>query len=689
MTCPILYRCAVVTTVLLLAQGTVGAQHLENRATGRVNNTGTIRFKSDNGAYRNDAPAANITNAVIEFNGTTNLFTDVSGDPTGATALGATPAYRVPGLVRYKRDNGTQTVVGRYVNDLELIDAAGRTIQDSVFLAGAYTISGSGPRAYNGTFTYDGTLPQIITAESGMSGNIDRYNNLVLRNSLKTVQTSTEVRLSGDYLNEATAPLEVQGDMYLGTTATNRAMVMITNGGRLTTGSGVTTLEAPLNVLNGDFVIADLSDTVKVQPGVALTLENAAAARLVMGASTHLYLLGDYVNRFGALTNATFDATSLVNYNAPTPQVIQATALSNGYGNVRTGSSVKTSSGDVFLNTSLSVNDSNVFMPPYTMHMKVGPADYTSNAEVVGALRRDLRSGTPGTLYRYNNQETHAVFVTVPQELTLNVRGVMQPNAYDGTTDIMRKVTLTSQGDWKATFRVAYKAEDIPATWLPTTSERLLKMYNAYNNPARALKLSASVPPGYLRRDIANSTGLAYVELADLVNAGPDEKRIDTGNDILLRASRDVMRAVASGRWSNPNTWDEGREPEPLDRVLIDGFTVHVGYIRSIDNYTIREAYPDSMASSVVLANSPNSSLLIGREEGFDSFALVPNVAVTFTLNRVSPSMVPMFTMDTGNMAVDGGLVIYPGASYTVNNLILGPAATLFNAGTLTVGSIP
>ena len=47
MTCPILYCCAVVTTVLLLTQGTVGAQHLENRATGRVNNTGTIRFKSD------------------------------------------------------------------------------------------------------------------------------------------------------------------------------------------------------------------------------------------------------------------------------------------------------------------------------------------------------------------------------------------------------------------------------------------------------------------------------------------------------------------------------------------------------------------------------------------------------------------------------------------------------------------
>lgn len=669
----------------------VHAQHLENHATGKVNNTGTIRFRNDTGKYKNDAPYTNITNNVVQFEGVGNAFTDGLGNSNGATTLGHDTLWRVPGLVRYANPTSlVQNVQARYYSDLEMADSAAKWIPDSVFVGRRYTIFLSGPRTYNGTFFYDGHDPQDIMQEKELSGTTNRYHNMTLLNGTKNVRSGYEVRMDGVFRSDTLSPLFVEGDFTWGTHSYVYAPVTVWVGGKQSTGSGITELHANVEVQDGLFTIVDDGDTTIIFAGSHLRLQNNPNAILAMGRNSHLLVLGDLRNQYAALTNATYDTTSLVNYaGVQSPQIMQATSAANPYGRLRTEKTVKNSNGDVFIASWLSVNDTNVVMVPNTLSMTLGNASYTNNAEVVGAFRRVLTNARTDSAYVYNNSETTALFVTIPQELTMDVRPQNRPNDYDSTTDVFRKITVTHVGDWKATIRAGYKATDIPTTWATSTSERLLKLYNAYPAPNESsIKLTPTVPPSYIRRPLSQSTGLAFVELFGIENKGADNLRLDNGNDLLLRASRDVLKAVASGRWSNPFTWDEAREPEPEDRVVIDGFTVHTGYIRANDNYAVREAYPDSMAKQVTIGASVNSALLFGYESAgvWDTFSLVPNSNVTLTTNRIAPTFVSADVLDQTAADIDGGLIIYRMSNFTTPNLVLSPSATVVNAGTLLVG---
>lgn len=667
----------------------LAAQHLENRITGKVKNNGTIRFKSDSGAYKNAAPYTAITNNVIEFAGTNNLFTDLQGFQRYSTVLGQSPAWRVPGMVRYALNKpSTQEVQQRYYTNLEMADSSFKQIPDSVFVGAWYTIFLSGPRTYSGTFFYDGSLRQYIMQEKGLSGTVNRYNNLTFINGPKTVAFGSEVRMDGIFFTDSVSPSSIEGEFYWGSKSYLHSPAEMVVGGTLTSGNDISELHAHVDVRDGKFVVKDDAGLVTVFPTVTLTTHDRPTAELIMGANTKMDVLGVFTNLHGPLTNTTFDTTSLVNYaGLQQPQIIQATALSHPYGHLRTAFTEKNSSGDVHVASTLSVNDTNVVMIPYSMNLTLGRASYTNNSEVIGAFRRRLANADTLTAYTYNNTETFAQFVLIPQDLTMDVRPMSNPNDYDPTTDVNRKITVTYTGDWKAKVRVGYKAEDIPSTWGPLTAERLLKMYNSYPIPTpRSIKLTPTLPPTYSRRPLPLSTGIAYVELSGIQNNGPDNLRLDNGNDLLLRGSRDTLRAVASGRWSNPFTWDEAREPEPLDRVIIDGFTVHTGYVRANDNYAVEERWPDSMAVSVTISNTMNSALTFGFIGSFNTFSLVPNAAVVLENQRIATTLVPTAVMDLSAANIDGGLIVYPGSTFTAPNLILTPGATAFNAGVLQVG---
>lgn len=665
------------------------AQHLVNDTTGRVRNRGVLRFRSDSGSFKNAAPYVQITNdSVIEMRGGRNRFTDVNGAVRGARALGQDPTWRVPGTVRFTRDTAAQTVDARYYTDLEVAGAAPKTVLDSVFIGRDYAHNNTGPRDYQGTFFYDGSVLQTITDERGLSSNTDRYNNLTLLNGPKQVRQGDQVWVSNNFYAAPLARTRVQGDLHWGVNAIVDDNMRVENDGTVTTGSGTSLLNDSVDVARGKFIIPDDAGIVTVGDTSSLSLLSDSAANLAMGLRTRLDVLGEFVNRYPLLTNVDFDATSLVNYDGTRPQVMQSTIADHAYGSLRTARSAKTANGDVFLVDSLNVNDIDVVMVPHRLSMKLGTASYTNNAEVVGRFRRDLDGASTGLAYIYNNAETFFEYSQLPREMTLDVRPITRPNAYDSTTDVMRKIKVSGIGTWEASVRAGYKQTDIPPTWAPTTAENLMKMFNAYGPPnERALKLIPTLPPTYQRRLLSQSTGMAYLQLMGLRNTGNDSLRLDNDNDLLLRASRDIIKAIASGRWSNPNTWDEAREPDPIDRVLIDGFTVHAGYVRTIDNYTIREAWPDSMATSVLIGSTPNSSLLIGSEGGFNTFSLLQQPYVVLTTNRVASAMVPVLTQDTGSNQVDGGLVIYPNATFTTPNLLVGVDATVFNAGTLFVGS--
>ncbi len=683
------YRAVFLAGALFVLALSATAQHLENNATGTVNNLGTIRFKSDTGKFKNAAPYTAITNTVIEFTGSNNRFTDLADTDKYTTALGQDRAWRIPGLVRYKRASGSQQLHARSYTDLEVADDAQKLVPDSVLVGGSYTITASGPREYTGTFLYDGTQPQFITSERGLSGNVDRYHHLSLVLGPKTLLQTEEVRMDGEFNSDVASTLDVEGDFFWGTRSFSRAPIRVVKGGSLTTGSDISDLHANVDVVDGKLIVADDADTVSIMTTAILTVHASDQAELFVGRNTRVDVYGGFTNRNAPLTNTNFDATSLVHYVGVQPlQIIQATASTHPYGSVQTSRGVKGASGDVYVASALTVLDSNVVMIPHTMSLLLGDASYTNNAEVIGAFRRQLAGAVQDVAYVYNNEETLLRFRTIPGNLTLDVRPNTRPNAYDPLTDIHRKVTLTASGDWMATVRVGYKASDIPNTWAPTTTETLLKMYNAYGPPnERALKLTPTLPPTYGRRALAQSTGIAYLELFGIRSAGPDNIRVDNGNDILLRGSRDVLRAIASGRWSNPFTWDEAREPEPIDRVIIDGFTVHVGYIRANDNYAIQEFYPDSLSSAVTVNNTANSALLFGSTSTFNAFSFVPSGTVNIAILRQAPSNPPMLLQDISAANIEGGLLVYTGSSVIVPNLTVGPGATVYNAGTLQVGT--
>ena len=158
-----------------------------------------------------------------------------------------------------------------------------------------------------------------------------------------------------------------------------------------------------------------------------------------------------------------------------------------------------------------------------------------------------------------------------------------------------------------------------------------------------------------------------------------------SGHDLLMRAGPAAMYAIGHGRWSNPDTWDEGQEPESDDLVIIDGYTVHVGFIRSTDNYETDESNPSQLAKEIIISSSDNSSLLFGSSDISGSlplFKLSPEGKIT---NRglFGSDFPENETEDTGSTLYEG-LIIYQGSSLLVNDLI--NDGTLSNGGHLEIG---
>lgn len=678
----------LLSVVILAATAPLVGQHLENDVNGVVRNAGVLRFHNDTGQYRNAAPYASLSNGTIEFLGTTNGFADLSGNPRGAAAFGATRAWRVPGLVRYARNSAQdQLLQARFYTDLALDSSSGKRVPDSVFVGNTYKLNASGPRRYVGTFFYDGVVPQRITQENGVTSIGNRYNNLTLLFSTKRVNDSDEVRLDSLFLNDAASSVDIDGSMYWGTQARTNAELRIASNGLLVSGSGVSRIGADIDVRNGLLLLADPSDSMIIERPATLRLQSVSNAQLTASTNAKLIILGDFVNAYGPLTNMRFDPSSLVAYDGLQIQQIQPTIASSAYGNLKTSSSRKTSRGDVWVERTLTVHDSDVMMVPYTMSMKLGAASYRDDAELIGALRRQLKGYDTSIVYVYNNTFTSMKYERAPSELTIDVRPLSSPNAYNPLTDVQRKITVSYQGQLLATVSAAYKASDIPSTWGPTSSERLMKLYNAYGQPLpRAFKLAPTAPPTYVRRPAGAGSLFGYVQVSGIADAGPDNERLDSGNDLLLRATRDTMRAIASGRWSNPFTWDEAREPEPIDRVIIDGFTVHAGFVRDNDRYAINEAYPDSLVRSILIGRRVNSSLLIGSTGTFASFALVPEPASYITVQRSGLQRISLQTQDNTAANLDVGLLIYRGATLSTPLLTVDPLSTVFNGGYLVVG---
>jgi hypothetical protein len=694
--------------------------NLVNTATGVINNTSTgrIRFVSNTGQFRNaQSNIANITNnGLFIFEGTDNLFTDGTGNASGSTALGVACNFRVPGNMRYTASSGTQNVQARYYTNLEMDGPSAKAIPDAVYVSGTYNVvGGSGNRTYSGTFYYDGTGPQTIFPETAPTGSDNRYNNLDIRTgsgtcaagtSIKTIADNQTISLLGDFSSAAGTTLELEGQLFAANVTANGPITINDPTPAATLAelrtTGTATYAADVTVTAGLFNVA--GGTATVQSGATLSLANSTNANLRLGANTTLNIAGVLQNNLPARTNWTFDGTSTIGFTSTAVgQTIPYTVASNPYGNVYTSGGTKSTEagGDVVMaGNNLTVESDDITVAStrvWNMTNASATVTYSGagvNSEIVGQMQRAI-SGTGS--YTFNNAQTRVEFTagTLPTTMTLVVLPQFDPNHYNNATDVRRKVTVSWSGsnNWTATFRVGYKTTDIPNTWVSSVSQSNLRFYEspATNPPPPGTPEKVSTGNPY-NRLAASGADLGFIELEGIRGTGraaPNGRdSIASGNDLLLRGGPSVFYAIRSGRWSNRNTWDEGVEPSPSDEVVIDGFTVHAGYVRATDGYGSDETYPTQLAAKITIENRPNSALLFGSTTGAKTFSLNMAAAGELINKRVGTATITSGTPDTTNSPIDAGLVVYTtsGNEITLKAKSLQNDGTLFNFGEIEVG---
>jgi hypothetical protein len=454
--------------------------------------------------------------------------------------------------------------------------------------------------------------------------------------------------------------------------------------------TGTATYAANVTVTAGLFNVAD--GTATVQSGVTLSLANSTDAKLQLDAGATLDIAGVLENNLPARTNWTFDANSTIRFTSTAAgQTIPYTVASNPYGNVYTSGGTKSTQpgGDVVMAGNLRVESDNITVAStrvWNMTSASATVTYSGageNSEIIGKMQRTI-SGTG--LYIFNNDKTRVEFTagTLPTTMTLAVFPGTDPNNYNNTRDVQRKVTVSWSGsnDWTATFRVGYKESEIPSG-VDQSSLRF------YESPTSGTPEKVSTGIAYTR-SAASGANLGFIELAGIqgtATPAPNGRGfIASGNDLLLRGGPSVFYAIRSGRWSNPNTWDEGVEPSPSDEVVIDGFTVHAGYVRETDNYTGAEEYPERLAAKITIGDRDNSALLFGSpiNDRPKTFSLNMAAAGELINNRFGTATITDGEPDTSNSPIDAGLVVYNGITLQAKSLRNN--GTLFNFGEIEVG---
>lgn len=619
---------------------------------------------------------------------------------TGSTPLGSTVTERINGTVEYagataQKVYGVGNAVPTYYTNLTL-DGGTKDIANAQHVSEIYTASGSGNRTYTGTFYYDGSIAQTIFGENGGSAGTNRYKNLdfsgggtkniitgasnivyadgSLTSSLGTTTSSKNSffigqdasagasTIAGAFYNDGTDAAFKNGT----SDATFSGTVDLLNGGA----SGATftmdnigsvTFSGAVNIQStGGTIDMTSSGSGLLTVNSSLTLANNADANLVLDAARRMNVSngGSYVNSFDATgTNVTFNSSSIVDFKGA-GQVIPATVSTNPYGNLySTSSGSKTTNGDVYFAGNLSVNTGNLtFASGKTLFMQDlnksviynDPANDASTdgaSEVVGAMR--LIGTTTGnqfataTPYRFNNHMMLVNFSAVtpsnPNYFEINSQPATNPNQYDNTRDVNRKITIAYDiSAWTASITAGYKATDVPAqtpvgTWATTSFETNIRFWETKSGGTpNAEKVATG--SAYTR----NQGGtIHYVELAGITRTAADiDGTADAGffstNDLLLRAGPSVFVTKADGRWSNPGTWDEGVQPSSLDQAEIK-HTVHVGFRRTSvdggvaagqrlesdyngpDQTPLGGGNPNALIAGLTIDNVAGASLVFGK----------------------------------------------------------------------------
>ncbi len=684
--------CLAITMLAILPLSDVFSQDFINDTTGVVNNSGTLRIKSTTGKFKNGADAVTkITNTgTIEFVGN-GTFTDMVDSVNGTRALGHDASWRVPGKTLWSSILANQNIQGRWYDSLLTSGAGEKEFNDdSVYIYRSYAPAG-GSRDYGtSTVFYDGADAQTIFAENGTVGGLDVYYNLNLQNAgAKSIVATETVNVENNVFIEASSTedftisgilnsdstftqealagavaIDATGELNLGGGASEFNGAVTVAGLLKTEGDGLATFKSTVDVnTDGTFNLA--AGNALIDYGASLTLADAATAIIDLDTNKTLTVSGDFVNNHAAAVNLTFDQTSTVLYNDTIDgQSIVSTVNTNQYGNLTVEGGYKSVGGNIYMAGDFSLSDTNLVLVENTLYVTDDSASVTYgdlSREVVGKMRRTI--GVPAA-YTFNNTYTVVDYATLPDPGTymeLDVRPSTDPNLYDDTLDVHRKITMAFDDTlYVADITAGYKPAEVP-TFGDGLAQKNLKFYEA--DATEQEKMTGSGP--YVRDTsglVLRSVKLPGIEGTGSAVDGIVDKYFFATNDLKLRANNQMF-SIASGRWSNPNTWDEYREPLSEDNVVISStHQVHAGGTGSggRDTYSTAEALTGDggdFVNSIVIQN--DAALVLGGSLIYDLTALgsiTNNANVAVTVNNFAN-----FLSTAPGSYASRGLIIYEG----------------------------
>lgn len=574
--------------------------------------------------YDGTGPQTIFAETATDFTGTVNYYNNLQLDGTGtktiltgtsilvSTILGdaSTAAVTMAEASKFILKNGINADIAG------AITGTGATIQLlGTGTTGTFDVASTGSITFNaGTaaslFEMDGAT---VTNAGTMTFNAGSYE----QKSGTSVHSGTLVLAGGDYN-------QVAGNVTLsGTTTISSASSVYTQTVGLLTISGTTTVSAGTIDINGTNATNDL---VTIATGGTLNL-SAVAGTIDMAASTNMLVNGAFIS--AATTNLAFNPTSTVTYDAGT--AILLTSALNPFGNLTLKSVAKAPIGDIFVKGSFWLSDNNLNMSTTsstltmltasTTNVKYGTGANTDMVEVVGKMNRDLAGVTAAEALVFNNYAT-TIKLTTPgslSDLTLNV--TPGNNAIGGdylsATDVERSISLeydlATQTGWVITMAYGYK--DAEATGLDQAKLRYREVLDGTTSEKVATGL-ALIP--------TNSTATTWGSLA-LRGIIPGDNtgtlaQVASGDNLFLRSATVTFITISDGRWSNPNTWDEGVQPAGTDNTEIK-HTVHVGFKGGSDGtdltYGVIEergslAGAFKLAKSIVIDDISGASLVFG-----------------------------------------------------------------------------
>lgn len=613
---------------------------------------------------------AGACSAVIKMKSTTGQF-------DGSAQLGTSATNRIQGIVDWAATANGQTVQGLYYTNL-FVSGGQKTIADGVYVSGTgcssplpgYTQltngvgywATSGNRTYNGTFNYDGTSAQVIFPENGGSGNTNRYKDLNLTGGAKSNNGIVEVN---EELTSATgADLTVANNFTVYGTGTSTLAGGVTVNGTNTTTLAFVGNNATVNtsgtvtVTTGVLDISTSGGTFNVNGTLALGNGDATSGgRLNLGANATLNIANTFTNSDANHDNMIFAANSTVSYTQATgTQQIVFTNDDNpqhNYGNLTfSGGATKQATGDVHTRGNVSIAGG-----PIEMGTNCGLTGNTFFANATGGnkitysandnseyIRGNLRyRGTfsTGTAYTFNNAQTQITFSAAPQSyFQLNVQPATQPQnngGFNAANDVTRCVTIDYDGTTGniSTLRVGYTSGDLIGF---TANETNLRFEEAWGTNASDRH---KITGGAGTATNSGATNPRFVQLVtnptlglklNAPTGGGTTYELAKGSNIILTASPLQYIAVNPGRWTNPNTWDEGAIPPSNANTLIRT-TVYAGIAgpaygtpatgNTTTEFSVYGSNP--IAHSITIDNGttyPDAALIIGNEDNGDGYVI-------------------------------------------------------------------